>query len=167
MLVHHFHRIGGKARHRAGDEVDDGGDLALGKLAPGLQPHHHRGGGRHVVTHEHGLLALGNVDAHGFHAVDLADGQLQVMLAGGTQALAFQRAAGAHRQLVEHLVAALGRSQCAVGGHEHPRLVEIAFAHGESAGPVVYPVVDPRLVQRRGDTGAVGIAELSVEHALR
>jgi hypothetical protein len=167
MLVDDADRIGRKPRYRSGDEIDDRGDLAVAKLATGLHLEHDRGAGRGVVAHEDGLLALGKVNADRFHAVDLGDGHLQVAFAGGAQALALQRPAGAHRQLVEHLVAGFGRGQRAVGCDEHAGLVEIALGHGQRAGSGVYIIRDRCLVERGDHAGPLAIVELRIERALR
>ena len=89
------------------------------------------------------------------------------MLARRAQAFAFQRTAGAHRQLVEHFVAAFRRGERSVRSHQHARLVIVAFGDGQRSGGVVDIVIDGRRIERRRHTGAVAVVELGIECTLR
>jgi hypothetical protein len=127
MLVDHLDGIDREFRHRSGHQVDDRRNLAGGQLPPLGEAHHDRGRRGRVVAHEHRFLGLGEVHAHGLDPVDLHDREFQLAFARGLQALAFHGAAGAHWQLVEHLLAGFGRGHGAVGGRDHARLVEVVF----------------------------------------
>ena len=167
MLIGDAHRVRSHPLHRSGDQIDDRRHLLLRELAAIGQPQHHRGGRRDGVAHKHRFIALGDLHPHRLDAIDLLDRQHQFMLARRQQAFAFERAAGAHRQLVERIAAGVGAGQRPILCNQHPRLVEIAVIDGQRAAVGIDAVMDLALVERGDHTGALGIVELGVKQALR
>ena len=159
MLIDDLHRVDRQAGDRPGDEIGNGRDLGIRQLSATRQAHHHRSSRRQVVAHEHGALSPAEMHADGLDPVDLHDRQRKVAFLRGAQAIAFERAAGAHRQRVEQLGPAFRRGQGSVGSDQHSRAVEIVLGHGQSASRVVDGVVDRRLVERADDIGPLGIAQ--------
>jgi hypothetical protein len=141
VLVDHFHGIDRQARHRSRHQIDDRGNLAVGKLAATGQFDHDRCRRRHVVAHEHRLFRFGKMDR------TASTPSISIIVSSssrsrGLKALAFQRPAGAHRQLVDHLLPGFGRGDRPVRGSDHAGLVKIAFRHGDRAGRIVDRGID-------------------------